>query len=55
MKVRPWAGVGVLGETQDVRGRLAEVGPKQASLFSPERYQERVREAYARVDVRFGG
>jgi glycosyltransferase involved in cell wall biosynthesis len=38
-----------------LRGRLAEVGPKQASLFSPERYQERVREAYARVDVRFGG
>jgi len=36
----------------DLRGRLAEAGPKQASLFAPERYQKRLRDAYARVGVR---
>lgn len=44
-----------LDSDRDLRGRLAEVGPKQASLFSPERYQVRVREAYARLGVRFDG
>jgi glycosyltransferase involved in cell wall biosynthesis len=39
----------------DLRGRLAEAGPRQASLFSPERYQMRLRDAYARVGVTVGG
>ncbi|MBB5691151.1 glycosyltransferase family 4 protein [Roseomonas alkaliterrae] len=38
----------------DLRGRLADLGPKQASLFAPERYQERIRDAYARVGLRLG-
>lgn len=36
----------------DLRGHLAELGPKQASLFAPERYQERIRDAYGRVGLR---
>jgi glycosyltransferase involved in cell wall biosynthesis len=39
----------------DLRGRLAEAGPRQAALFSPERYQMRLRDAYARVGVTVGG
>lgn len=38
-----------------LRGRLAEFGPRQASLFSPERYQVRVRDAYATLGVTLGG
>jgi glycosyltransferase involved in cell wall biosynthesis len=37
----------------DLRGRLSEAGPAQAALFSPERYRARLRDAYARVGVRF--
>jgi hypothetical protein len=35
-----------------LRGQLAEAGPRQAALFSPERYRERLRETYARIGVR---
>ena len=38
-----------------LRGRLAEAGPRQASLFSPERYQMRLRDVYARLGVTVGG
>jgi glycosyltransferase involved in cell wall biosynthesis len=38
-----------------LRGRLAEAGPQQASLFSPERYQMRLRDVYARLGVAVGG
>ncbi|WP_198374147.1 glycosyltransferase family 4 protein [Neoroseomonas rubea] len=37
----------------DLRGRLAEAGPAQAALFSPERYRARLRDAYARLGARF--
>lgn len=37
-----------------LRSRLSELGPRQASLFSPERYQVRVRDAYAKLGVRLG-
>jgi glycosyltransferase involved in cell wall biosynthesis len=39
----------------DLRARLAQAGPGQASLFSPARYQMRLREVYAKVGVEFGG
>ncbi len=39
----------------DLRGRLAAFGPRQASLFSPERYQVRVRDTYAKLGVTLGG
>lgn len=38
-----------------LRGRLAEAGPRQASLFSSERYQMRLRDVYARLGVTVGG
>lgn len=38
----------------ELRGRLAQAGPGQASLFSAERYQARLREAYAKVGVNWG-
>ena len=38
----------------DLRGRLAEAGPGQAALFSMERYQMRLREAYGRMGVNMG-
>ncbi len=44
-----------LDSDADLRGRLAELGPRQASLFSPERYQVRLREAYAKLGVTVGG
>ncbi len=44
-----------LDSQEDLRGRLSAFGPKQASLFSPERYQVRLRDAYARLGVRCGG
>ena len=40
-----------LDSDPDLRGRLAQAGPGQASLFSPERYQSRLRDAYERVGV----
>ncbi len=39
----------------ELRGRLSEYGPRQASLFSPERYQVRLRDTYARLGVKVGG
>lgn len=39
----------------ELRGRLSAFGPRQASLFSPERYRMRLRDAYARVGVPVGG
>jgi len=44
-----------LDADEDLRARLSAFGPKQASLFSPSRYQARLREAYGRLGVRFGG
>ena len=44
-----------LDSDAELRGRLSEYGPRQASLFSPERYQVRVRDAYAKLGVRLGG
>ena len=44
-----------LDSDADLRGRLAELGPRQAALFSPERYQLRLRDAYAKLGVTFGG
>jgi len=38
----------------DLRGRLSQAGPGQAALFSTERYQMRVREAYAKIGVKLG-
>jgi len=42
-----------LDSDPELRGRLAQAGPGQASLFSPERYRARLREAYERVGVRW--
>ncbi|MBR0678881.1 glycosyltransferase family 4 protein [Roseomonas eburnea] len=38
----------------DLRGRLCQAGPGQAALFSMERYQMRLREAYGRMGVNMG-
>lgn len=38
----------------DLRGRLAQAGPGQAALFSPERYRVRLAEAYGKMGVAFG-
>ncbi|MBW6397695.1 glycosyltransferase family 4 protein [Roseomonas sp. HJA6] len=43
-----------LDSDADLRGRLAELGPRQASLYSPERYQMRLRDAYAKLGVTVG-
>ncbi|WP_137123789.1 glycosyltransferase family 1 protein [Roseomonas sp. HF4] len=43
-----------LDRDADLRGRLAQAGPGQASLFTPERYQARLRDTYARVGVDWG-
>ncbi|NMJ41606.1 glycosyltransferase family 4 protein [Roseomonas sp. JC162] len=43
-----------LDRDQDLRGRLSQAGPGQASLFSAERYQTRLREAYTKVGVNWG-
>ncbi|MEO3471694.1 glycosyltransferase family 1 protein [Roseomonas sp. CAU 1739] len=39
----------------ELRGRLSEFGPRQASLFSPERYRVRLRDAYGKLGVKVGG
>lgn len=39
----------------DLRGRLREAGPVQAALYSPERYQVRLRDTYAKLGLRMGG
>jgi len=33
----------------DLRARLAKAGPERAELFSPDRYQARLRDLYARL------
>jgi glycosyltransferase involved in cell wall biosynthesis len=38
----------------DLRGRLAQAGPGQASLFSPERYRVRLHDTYAKLGVNIG-
>jgi glycosyltransferase involved in cell wall biosynthesis len=43
-----------LDSDADLRGRLSQAGPGQASLFTPERYQARLRDTYARVGVKWG-
>lgn len=43
-----------LDSDADLRGRLSEAGPTQAALYSPERYQMRLREAYAKLGVTVG-
>jgi len=42
-----------LDSDADLRGRLSQAGPGQASLFSAERYQARLKEMYQRVGARF--
>lgn len=42
-----------LDRDADLRGRLAEAGPRQAALFSPQRYQARLRAVYERVGVKW--
>jgi glycosyltransferase involved in cell wall biosynthesis len=37
----------------DLRGRLSLAGPRRAAEFSEERYQARLRDAYARAGVRW--
>jgi len=44
-----------LDSDAELRGRLAALGPRQASLYSPERYQMRLRDAYAKLGVTVGG
>ena len=44
-------GIRALDTDADLRGRLSEAGPGQASLFSPERYRVRLRDAYAKMGV----
>jgi glycosyltransferase involved in cell wall biosynthesis len=39
----------------DLRGRLSQAGPGQASLFSPERYRVRLAEAYGRMGMKLSG
>lgn len=61
MKVDPYDtramvdAIRALDTDADLRSRLSAFGPRQASLFSPERYQVRVRDAYAKLGVRLGG
>ncbi len=47
-------GLRALDTDADLRGRLAQAGPGQASLFSPERYRVRLRDAYAKMGVNIG-
>jgi glycosyltransferase involved in cell wall biosynthesis len=57
MKVDPYdvrmmvEGIRALDTDADLRARLAQAGPGQASLFSPERYRVRLRDAYAKMGV----
>jgi glycosyltransferase involved in cell wall biosynthesis len=60
MKIDPYdvsamvEAIRALDTDADLRGRLSQAGPGQASLFSPERYGVRLREAYGRMGVKFG-
>jgi len=38
----------------ELRAQLSAAGPRQAALYSPERYQARLRDAYARTGVTLG-
>ncbi len=44
-------GIRALDRDAELRARLAEAGPRQAALFSPQRYQARLRDLYDRVGV----
>lgn len=46
-------GIAALDRDADLRGRLSLAGPRRAALFSPEAYERRLAEAYAKVGVRF--
>ncbi len=58
MKIDPYdvramvEGIRALDTDADLRGRLALAGPGQASLFSPERYRVRLRDAYGNMGVK---
>ena len=60
MKVDPYdvralvEGIRALDTDADLRGRLSQAGPGQASLFSPERYRVRLADAYARMGFTSG-
>ncbi len=60
MKVDPYdvralvEGIRALDTDADLRGRLSQAGPSQASLFSPERYRVRLGDAYAKMGVKIG-
>lgn len=60
MKVDPYdvqalvEGIRALDTDAGLRGRLAQAGPGQAALFSPERYRVRLRDAYAKMGVNIG-
>lgn len=47
-------GIRALDADAELRGRLAQAGPGQAALFSPERYRVRLRDAYAKMGVHIG-
>lgn len=42
-----------LDRDAELRGRLAEAGPRQAALFSAQRYQARLQDLYGRVGVKW--
>lgn len=42
-----------LDSDPDLRGRLSQAGPQQAAQFGAERYRQRLREAYAKVGVKW--
>ncbi|HYF09646.1 MAG TPA: glycosyltransferase family 1 protein, partial [Acetobacteraceae bacterium] len=42
-----------LDRDADLRGRLSEAGPKRAALFSAQRYQARLRDAYEKAGVKW--
>ena len=44
-------GIRALDRDAELRARLAEAGPRQAALFSPQRYQARLRDLYEKVGV----
>jgi glycosyltransferase involved in cell wall biosynthesis len=60
MKVDPYdvralvEGIRALDTDADLRGRLSQAGPGQASLFSPDRYRVRLADAYAKMGMMSG-
>jgi glycosyltransferase involved in cell wall biosynthesis len=46
-------GIRALDSDEDLRGRLSTAGPQQAAQFNGERYRAKLREAYAKVGVKW--